>query len=203
MSDHFDPMTYDDPGSSITRALDEQPVISLLDSAPFDGVGIYAFYYTGDHPAYGLLSDQNRTVPGSWALYIGKAEAESARESNPDQRGRPAGHDLYERILKHRGAINSARNLDASDFQLRALTIHPRLVPLAETVGIRLHKPVWNALLGGFGADQLGGGLSTIIQPRWDTLHNGRSSAHALSPRPESAADIQQDVIQYLASRRP
>lgn len=203
MTKHFDPLDYDNLGASIARALDERPVEPLSNLAKFDGAGIYALYYTGDHPAYAALAAENRNDPGSWALYIGKADAENARKGDPEQANKPVGAKLFTRIGKHRTSIEVVENLNVADFQVRALAVAPTWVPLAEVIAIRMHNPVWNVIVDGLGNHDPGAGRYKGMRPRWDTLHPGRAWAPKLAARPESAADIQQDVTQYLRTHRP
>lgn len=203
MTKHFDPLDYDNLGASIARALDERPVEPLVGLPRFDGAGIYALYYTGGHSAYAELTAENLSTPGSWAIYIGKADAENARKGDPEQANKPVGAKLFNRIGKHRSSIEVVENLDVSDFQVRALAVAPTWVPLAEVVAIRMHNPVWNVIVDGLGNHDPGAGRYKGMRPRWDTLHPGRAWAPKLAARPESAADIQQDVIQYLRTHRP
>lgn len=203
MTKHFDPLDYDNLGASIARALDERPVVPLEELQKFDGAGIYALYYTGNHPAYKLLADENLAVPGTWAIYIGKADAENARKGDPEQANKPVGTKLYSRIQKHLASIMAAENLDISDFQVRALAVAPTWIPLAEVVAIRMHNPVWNVIVDGLGNHDPGAGRYKGMRPRWDTLHPGRSWAPKLANRLETALNIQQDVIQYLATHQP
>lgn len=203
MTKHFDPLDYDNLGASIARALGERPVQSLIGLPAFDGAGIYALYYTGDHPAYADLSAANLAASGSWAIYIGKAGAENARKGDPDQANKPVGKKLHGRIGKHRKSIEAVNNLDESDFQIRALTVAPTWIPLAEVVAIRMHNPVWNVIVDGLGNHDPGSGRYEVLRPRWDTLHPGRAWAPKLTTRSEAAADIQQDVVQYLRTHRP
>lgn len=202
MTEYFDPLHYDNLGASIARALDERPVDDLATLASFDGAGIYALYYAGDHPAYADLAAANKEVPGSWAIYIGKADAESARKGDPDQVNKPVGAKLFNRIGNHRKSIAAASNLDISDFSVRVLAVAPTWISLAEIIAIRLHHPVWNVLVDGLGNHDPGNGRYKGMRPRWDTLHPGRAWAEKLADRKETAADIQQDVVQYLASRK-
>lgn len=203
MTKHFDPLDYDNLGASIARALDERPVEPLDGLARFDGAGIYALYYTGDYPAYADLAAENKAEPGSWALYIGKADAENARKGDPEQANKPVGAKLFNRIGKHRSSIDAATNLDVADFQVRALAVAPTWVPLAEVVAIRLHNPVWNVIVDGLGNHDPGAGRYKGMRPRWDTLHPGRAWAPKLAARPESPADIEQEVTQYLRTHHP
>ncbi|MDR8020402.1 Eco29kI family restriction endonuclease [Nesterenkonia aerolata] len=201
MTKHFDPLDYDNLGASIARALEEQPVRPLENLEKFDGAGIYALYYTGQHPAYQLLAAKNREQTGTRAIYIGKADAENKRKGDPEEAKKPVGPKLFGRITKHRRSIEDANNLDVADFQVRALTIMPTWIPLAEVVAIRMHEPVWNGPLDGLGNNDPGAGRRAGMKSRWDTIHPGRPWADLLAQRRETAENIEQDAIEYLAAR--
>lgn len=203
MTNIFDPLSYENLGASISRALDDQPLVRLDEVSSFDGVGIYALYYVGDFPAYRLLSEANQQTPGSWAIYVGKAEAENARKGDPNQASSIDGPKLYNRIMQHKRSIQSARNLDSSHFMVRFLTIAPTWVSLAEVIAIRMHKPLWNSVIDGLGNHDPGAGRRQGMRPRWDTLHPGRPWADTLQLRTETAANIMQDAVSYLARREP
>jgi hypothetical protein len=183
------------------RALAEQPTQSLQDLEKFDGAGIYALYYSGNFPAYSLLAEANREEPGSWAIYIGKAETENARKGDPNQAHTLVGNKLYNRVRKHAASIEQASNLDLTDFHIRVLTVAPTWVPLAEVGAIRMHRPVWNAVVDGLGNHDPGAGRANGMRPRWDTLHPGRAWAEKLSPHSETAEAIAQDVRTFLQQR--
>ncbi len=201
MTSIFDPLSYENLGASISRALDDQPLVRLDEVSSFDGVGIYALYYVGGFPAYRLLSEANQQTPGSWAIYVGKAEAENARKGDPNQASSLDGPKLYNRIMQHKRSIQSAQNLDSSHFMVRFLTIAPTWVSLAEVIAIRMHKPLWNSIIDGLGNHDPGAGRRQGMRPRWDTLHPGRTWADTLQPRTETADDIMQDAISYLERR--
>lgn len=198
MTDYFDPLNYENLGMSIARALEERPVENLAQLERFDGAGIYALYYTGEHPAYKPLAQQNREKLGSWAIYVGKAEVENARKGDPNQTNQVVGSKLYNRIRNHLMSIRAANNLDENDFYVRALAIAPTWISLAEVIAIRMHKPVWNVLIDGLGNHDPGSGRYKGKRPRWDTLHPGRTWADRLQPREESPLDIQQESLDYL-----
>lgn len=199
----FDPLSYENLGISISRALDEQPVVPLKEVPRFNGAGVYALYYSGDFPAYRDLAQANRDRPGSWAIYIGKAEAESHRKGDPDQQSVLDGPKLFKRIQNHKKSIESASNLEVEDFTLRYLVVAPTWVQLAEIIAIRLHHPVWNSLVDGFGNHDPGKGRRNGMRPRWDTLHPGRTWAAQLRERPESATAVENELVNYLSTYKP
>ena len=204
MSETFDPLSYRDLGASIARALDDQP-LELLDNLPrFEGAGIYALYYSGPHPAYAPLAEINREMPGTWAVYIGKADADATRKGDPTAVPSEVGPKLWSRLQNHRKSIDAAVNLDTRDFFVRHLVVSPTWVSLAESIGIRLHHPVWNSYLDGLGNHDPGKGRYEGMKPLWDHLHPGRSWATKLkTPRPETQEEVAQKVLGYLEKYDP
>lgn len=199
----FDPLSYENLGISISRALDEQPVIPLSSVQRFNGAGVYALFYSGDFPAYRDLALANREQPGSWAIYIGKAEAENHRKGDPDQQSILDGPKLFNRIQSHKKSIEAATNLRVDDFSVRYLVVAPTWVQLAEIIAIKLHRPVWNSLIDGFGNHDPGKGRRNGMRPRWDTLHPGRTWAEQLQERPELTSTVESELINYLSTYRP
>lgn len=194
----FDPLSYENLGESIIRALEDVKPVALDDLVPFDGAGIYALYYQGDFPAYERLAQRNKESAGDWALYIGKAEAENARKGETNQASMAVGNKLFNRVMNHRKSIAAANNLDTADFMVRTLAVAPTWIPLAEVVAIRMHKPVWNRVIDGLGNHDPGAGRRKGMRSRWDTLHPGREWADLLASRPEGSGDLVQEVREYL-----
>ncbi|MDO4911206.1 MAG: Eco29kI family restriction endonuclease [Corynebacterium sp.] len=198
MIGYFDPLDYETIGASIVRELDGQPVQSLLALERFDGAGLYALYYTGEHPAYAPLAKKNLETPGSWPIYIGKAEVESARKGDPEFQKQAVGTKLYNRVQNHLKSIEAAENLRAEDFQVRVLAVAPTWISLGEMVAIRHKRPVWNVLIDGLGNHDPGSGRYNSTRPRWDTLHPGRAWATKLVARAESVDAIVNEALNYL-----
>jgi hypothetical protein len=199
----YDPLSYENLGESIARALEDRPVVPLADLPRFDGVGIYALYYKGDFPAYAPLANANREHDGSWAIYVGRKDADNARKGDPDQRTLKEGakRGLWDRINKHRQSINLAENLDINDFSVRFLVVAPVWVSLAEIISIRDNTPVWNSLLDGFGNHSPGGGRSNMQRPKWDMVHPGRLWAAKLRENDMSRQQLEQEVLTFLNQR--
>lgn len=203
--DAFNPLDYSSLSDSIARALMASDLVPLAEVEEFCGSGIYALFYTGDFPAYGRLANSNGETAGSWPIYVGKA-APSARKggeggADPAEALPEAlfsGSRLFQRVRHHRQSIQCARNLEVADFQVRLLVLSYIWVPLAETAMIAQYRPIWNAVVDGFGNHAPGRGRAAGVRPRWDTLHPGRDWADVLPERGESAEQISQDVIQVL-----
>ncbi|GAA1475466.1 Eco29kI family restriction endonuclease [Corynebacterium felinum] len=194
----FDPLSYENLEKSIAIALDNQKIHRLDKLEQFEGAGVYALYYTGDFEPYRLLAESNRKLLGSWAIYIGKAEAENARKGSADYFNEAAGTKLFKRILDHRKSIAAATNLIVQDFWVRALPVMPTWIPLAEIISVRLHQPLWNKIVDGLGNHDPGSGRYKGQRPRWDTLHPGRKWATRLNDRNETASEISREAEKYL-----
>lgn len=56
----FNPLDKQNLGASVAEALLSKDAHPLEELTSFQGAGIYAIYYTGDHPAYRQLAELNR-----------------------------------------------------------------------------------------------------------------------------------------------
>jgi Eco29kI restriction endonuclease. len=76
----FNPLHKRNLAASIAEALLESEPVPLGTVPPFAGSGVYAIYYTGQHPAYTALADANRD--GKWwaPIYVGKAIPQGGRK---------------------------------------------------------------------------------------------------------------------------
>ncbi|UJP09534.1 Eco29kI family restriction endonuclease [Microbacterium sp. KUDC0406] len=199
MTDPYNPLAMESLAHSIvTRMLETDP--TPLDNVPrFTGAGVYAIYYRGQHSAYSLLRDANQdrfSVP----IYVGKAVPKGGRRGI-DVAASTVTRALADRIREHGNSIRAASNLDIADFTVRWLVVEDIWIPLGESALIREHRPVWNALVDGFGNHDPGRGRINGVRSRWDTLHSGRAWARNYPARSESISGIEQDVAEYLRSR--
>ncbi|MGK3201052.1 Eco29kI family restriction endonuclease [Amycolatopsis sp. MEPSY49] len=177
----------------------ETEATPLDDVLRFVGAGLYAIYYSGSFPAYELLRRANEdklVVP----IYIGKAVPKGGRRGI-EVTAHTNSRALSDRIREHANSVRAADNLDIADFHARWLVVEDIWIPLGESALIREHRPVWNALLDGFGNHDPGKGRRAGIRTRWDTLHPGRPWAPNFPPRDETPDAIEQDVREYLRSR--
>lgn len=195
----FDPLSYESLGKSIIQALEEQQVEELAGLKKFDGAGVYALYYYGKFKPYALLATKNAVAPGSWPIYIGKAEASKSRKGFAVASEEELGDKLYKRIMDHKKSIEQAENLDVQDFQVRYLSVAPTWVPLAETIALSVHQPVWNVVIDGLGNHAPGSGRSAMKRPKWDIVHPGRPWAAKLRIEGEARAEIINKAKEHLA----
>lgn len=185
--------------SIVTRMIETTP--TPLDAVPrFFGAGLYAIYYTGNFPAYALLAERNRDGAYEEPIYVGKAVPAGGRRGL-DVATHSSTRALSGRLREHAASVRAAKNLEIADFATRWLAVEDIWIALGESALLRRHRPVWNALVDGFGNHDPGTGRRAGVRSRWDTLHPGRPWAEKLPPRPESQADIEQDVREYLRSR--
>lgn len=194
----FDPLDLENLGESIARAIGAQPPLPLGDLPPFLGAGIYAIYYSGDHPAYRPLVEANEISEDPHPIYAGQAVAPGSRKGNiaPD-----AAPSLRNRLREHARSVDQALNLRLEDFSARWLVLDPVWVNLGEAVLIRRHSPVWNSLVDGFGNHDPGAGRREGVRSQWDTLHPGRPWANVLKPSLSQPDAIERDVQEYLRQR--
>ncbi|MEC9067648.1 MAG: Eco29kI family restriction endonuclease [Pseudomonadota bacterium] len=184
-TNEFDPLAVENVGVTLAVELLEQPLSQMPPKTPFNGAGIYALYYCGDHKAYGELCtlDAKRF---KYPIYIGKAAGESAKQGfNPHGSGK---RKLYDRISDHAASIEEVSNLDLTDFRCRYLVLNDAYIALAESVMIRLFRPPWNGM--SFGSKVVGKNRMTGTPGLWDALHPGRGGRPAGSERAGKAADL-------------
>ncbi|MHB0974062.1 MAG: Eco29kI family restriction endonuclease [Thiobacillus sp.] len=195
----FNPLDKRNLGESVANALLARPVASLNQLQPFTGAGVYAIYYSGDFPAYHEISVRNRGEAWRFPIYVGKAVPAGSRKGGIGLGDSP-GQVLYKRLREHLESIEAASNLNVADFGCRFLTVDDIWIPLGESLLIARFSPLWNTLVDGFGNHDPGKGRHAGLRPRWDTLHPGRAWADRLQIRDETAAAIQREIKEVLAT---
>lgn len=196
----FNPLDLDNLADSIARALLANSVVPVVGLPRFEGVGIYALYYTGPFAAYARMTAANSGGVFGYPIYTGKATTDSTRIGQKSKATKTA---LYSRIRHHGLEIAKTSNLDPIDFHVRYLVTESLWVPLGEALMINRFQPVWNSLVYGFGSNAPGAGRKDGKRSRWDTLHPGRPPAAKLQPSTETAPQISADVVQYLQTHIP
>jgi hypothetical protein len=198
MSVPFNPLDLENLGDSIARAMATQIPFKIDQLPEFQGAGIYALYYSGNHPAYESLVAANVDREEPHPIYVGRAAAKGARKGLA-----PAteGTALRLRLQQHARSIMEASNLDPADFEARWLVLEHVWVSLGEAVLIRRHSPVWNAILDGFGNHDPGSGRHAGARSRWDVLHPGRSWVDRLGSADATESALIAEVQEYLRQR--
>lgn len=176
----FDPSDPKTVGRMVSLALLAQPLVPLGSTSPSYGSGVYAIYYTGDHPLYAAISRTETPI------YVGKADPANGDASNP----REQGDKLTARLIEHAGTIRTVeayanggalpeglRPLQLKDFLCRRLVCATNAQLVAERHLIRMFWPVWNADTNAcWGMSKHGDAAKTRKNKRspWDVVHPGR-----------------------------
>ena len=160
-------------GRLIGRELVSVARIPLGQVENFYGAGVYAIYYTGDHPAYAAIKETNCPI------YVGKGDSKYLHAQTPRDQGR----GIFLRLRKHRSNIELATDLDIDDFDCRYLATESGWQMTAESFLITLYRPVWNKeikVCQGFGKH---GDIARTELSKWDVLHTGRKWASSQKAR--------------------
>jgi len=195
----YNPLEQGNLAHSIMLRMEETEPTPLGSVKKFQGAGLYAIYYSGDHPAYEVISALNSdrwTTP----IYVGKAVPSGGRRGL-DVTASHGTEALSKRIREHAKSIIASPDLSIDAFVVRWLVVEDIWIALGESAMIRAHRPVWNALVDGFGNHDPGKGRANGIQSRWDTLHPGRTWVGNFPPRAEAPTVIEQDIREYLRAR--
>lgn len=207
----FDPSTPDVAAWTVVLALIAQPRVKLAEVLPEYGAGVYALYYTGDHPFYASVSRTETPI------YVGKADP--ARGASRDVRT----HDdnLTGRLLDHRRQIrmadkfgfenpealaaDGAHPLLVKDFECRKLVCALGVQLMAEGRLIDLFRPLWNSNFDvAYGVSKHGDRQRRHPKSPWDVLHPGRAWADGLDkdgvPFPDQPTidDIEARIASHL-----
>jgi hypothetical protein len=201
VTDFYNPLDERNLADTLVRELVRRECLTLAEivSAPFDGSGIYAIYYSGTFALYAPVTRANLKECGA-PIYVGKASPEGARKGLVDPNARP-GRALHKRLREHAETIQATDTLRLQDFRCRYLLTSPLWLALGETLLIRKYLPVWNTVVDGFGNHPPGGRRSTQHRPEWDTIHPGRSWAAEMRPSRRAKAQIEEAVAANLQGR--
>lgn len=170
----FDPLTLEHIGVTLAVELLEQPLHDFPPE-PFQGAGIYALYYYGNHPAYQALVSMSSRGAAMPPIYVGSSVSESAKQGFSTVPSKAK--KLQTRLKDHAKSIASLTPgtpnvLRLEDFKCRYLVLNDPYIVLAESVLITTFRPLWNGM--GFGSKVVGinreGGQGSL----WDSLHPGR-----------------------------
>lgn len=193
----YNPLAKRNLAASIVSRLLAQDA-EKLPAPSFAGAGLYTLYYTGDFEAYHQISEANQKGRFRQPIYVGKAIPKGGRKGL-EGFDVPHGEALFKRLREHSDSINAAQNLELPDFRCKWLVVDEVFIPLAESLLISHYRPVWNAIVDGFGNHPPGSGRAKGKKPLWDVLHPGRKWANQLQGA-TSATAILARVRDHLAS---
>ena len=177
--------------------LENTPVYALPPSAPFDGPGVYALYYTGDFAYYTKITAANRPAFVQ-PIYIGKAVPEGWRTGRTVEQ---TTRKLYQRLREHGRSIGHTENLEVRDFCCRFMILsgdETNLISVVESELFRRYAPLWNTYIDGFGNHDPGKGRYDQAMSEWDALHPGRPWAQKLKGDTPAKSDIIAKIPPHL-----
>lgn len=206
MSDRFfdrEDHTYHSPTfqsvvQEVIEFLEQTEAYALPLPERFNGPGIYVLYYNGDFGPYEPIAEVNQDEL-SEPIYTGKAVPKGRRQ------GRARSSDsaeLYKRISEHRRSIDKAENLTPENFSCRFVILEEEMSDVIVTVEsalIRKYRPLWNAVIDGFGNHDPGKGRYDQQPSEWDTLHPGRSWVEKLQGELRDRDDIVAKIEDHYA----
>lgn len=197
----YNPLDTDNLGESLVRQLILMDPVRMDKLETFPGAGVYAIYYTGDHPAYVDLAKANKDAAFKQAIYVGKAIPSGGRKGTVAL-GNVTGRYLHKRLSEHAESLKAASNLDVTDFYARWLVVEPIWIPLIETLMINRSACVWNAVVEGFGNHNPGKNRSSGTRTKWDTMHPGRQWAETATTSDRwTEITLRQEAKTWIAQR--
>jgi Eco29kI restriction endonuclease len=161
------------------RFFNGTPVHELPPLEAFTGTGVYAIYCIGQTSPYQKYGKLNR-LAYNHPIYVGKAVPKGWRQSRTSDDASSTSSELYSRLREHSRSISSASGLVLNDFKCRFVIFEgdaSDMIGTIEAALIKLHRPLWNTTLDGFGNHDPGKGRYQQARSDWDVLHPGRTWA--------------------------
>jgi len=162
------------------RFFNGTPAHTLPPPEAFLGTGVYAMYYIGKNPIYKKYAELNR-LSYDHPIYIGKAVPKGWRQARVSDNLLGQSKELYNRLREHSRNIRDAQELDLKDFRCRFVIFEDAssdMIGTIEAALIKLHTPLWNTAVDGFGNHDPGSGRYEQAKSDWDVIHPGRAWAN-------------------------
>lgn len=161
------------------RFFNGTPVHTLPPPARFLGTGVYALYYTGRSGIYSRYGELNRLSYGH-PIYVGKAVPKGWRQARAIDVPGQQSAELFNRLKEHSRNITAVTGTDLNDFMCRFIILEEAssdMIGTIEAALIKVHTPLWNTSLDGFGNHTPGKGRFNQAKSDWDVIHEGRAWA--------------------------
>lgn len=195
---------FDEILKDAIRFFNGMKVYPLPPPVPFDGAGVYAIYCTARDGIYKKFGETVNRLEYAVPIYVGKAVSAGWRQSrNAGANG--LDRALFSRLKQHCSSIAAVKNLSPSDFSCRFVIFEgaaTEMIAAVEAALIKLHNPLWNSVIDGFGNHDPGGRRTTGKIPQWDVLHPGRAWAMRMTGEKPSLAYLKRRVADYLVGLR-
>jgi hypothetical protein len=176
------------------------PIQTLPPAETFLGTGVYALYYTGKNPIYKPYAELNRLAYAA-AIYVGKAVPTGWRQARSSDDPLNQSRELCNRLRQHARSISATPDLVPADFMCRFVIFEHAgsdMIGTIEAALIKLHRPLWNSALDGFGNHDPGRGRYQQARSDWDVVHPGRSWALKCKGIPRKRPAILADIANHL-----
>ena len=132
-------------------------------------------------------------------VYVGQALSHNSATGKETAGGSSR---LWQRIRDHSRSISGTADLILGEFGARLLAMPDVHSDLGEN-GLRVfYKPVWNAILNGFGSHEQGQSTRQSGKSRWDTVHPGRARTFGDTKydRQDLIAQAREHISEQLAN---
>ena len=182
------------------RFFNGTPVHQLPPPARFRGTGVYALYYTGRTGIYSKYGILNRTSY-SHPIYVGKAVPKGWRQARVIDDPDAQSSELRSRLTEHSKNIQKVTGIELSDFMCRFVILEGAasdMIGTIEAALIKLHKPLWNTSMDGFGNHTPGEGRFKQAKSDWDVVHVGRAWAEKCTGVPSNPEQVLKNVEIHL-----
>lgn len=182
------------------RFFNGTPVHEMPPSERFLGTGVYALYYTGDHPLYKKYAEINRLSYGH-PIYVGKAVPKGWRQARISDNIEKRSTELYTRLKEHSRSIAATSDILLRDFSCRFVIFEAEssdIISTIEAALIKLSKPLWNIAIDGFGNHDPGSGRYQQAKSDWDVIHVGRFWAEKCEGKPKEKSIIISNIERHL-----
>lgn len=194
----FDPGNPRTIGAFIALALTYQQRRPLSERLSFYGAGVYALYYSGDHPVYGPISGSETPI------YVGSAVSSNHEATTAVEQG----DALAQRLKHHRKTIVRGMGPEGrADFDYRVLVVPVGWELAAEGHLIRITKPIWNketGIISGFGKHGDRAETRANTRSPWDLMHRGRPWADNEATRNRTTlAEIETELAEHFVANPP
>ena len=186
------------------RFFNGTPVHPLPPKERFYGTGVYALYYIGSSARYRDFARLNRlayNVP----IYVGKAVPKGWRQSRLSDYDGRSSSELYGRLREHSRSITIGEGLELGDFACRFVIFESEgsdMIGTIEAALIKLHRPLWNTVVDGFGNHDPGSGRYAQAKSDWDVLHPGRMWAEKCKGVAKVQSVIESEIEFYFTKLR-
>lgn len=192
----YNPVDKRNLAEGIVRRIATYAAHPLPPDERFLGAGVYLLYYIGKAPVYAEIAKRNVGGKFRCPVYVGKADPKGTRKGSALEA--TPGAALFDRLKNHADRIKATENLRVEDFYFRFVVLDHVWIRLGEAGLIDHYRPLWNAMLDGFGSKIPGKFRQSQKRSAWDTIHPGKGWPELLSTGKHEANTLLQQIQEFL-----